>query len=199
MKQRVNLYQQALRPLQQRATLSRVLLSAALIVVSILLVGGYLRYKQQELQSNLTKQQQLLQSHTETLSTLQLTLTQRQPDAQLQQQLTLLEQSNVRKLQLLNYLQQEMTTKPQGYATLMDGLAQLDPRGLWLTEFSVGVDKNQWQGVTNSPALVPLWLQSLKQIPTLQGQQFSDVELTPSERSPYLLFSVTKQTVGAKP
>jgi Tfp pilus assembly protein PilN len=165
----------------------------------VIATSVYLTYQRTLLQKQLTQQQSLLQAHTETLSNLQLALSQRQPDAQLQQQLALLQQSNARKQQLLNYLQQEMTTKTQGYATVMEGLAKLDPKGLWLTEFSIGADQNLLQGVTSNPALVPLWLQSLGQIPALQGQQFSEIELTPSERKPYLLFSVTKQLQGAKP
>jgi len=199
MKQRVNLYQTTLKPLQQRASLARVLVSFTALLLLMITAGVHLSYQQMQLQKQLTQQQSLLQAHTETLSNLQLALSQRQPDAQLQQQLVMLEQSNARKQQLLNYLQHEMTTQTQGYASVMEGFAKLDPKGLWLTSFSLGAEHNQLQGVSVNPALVPLWLQSLGQIPALQGQQFSDIELTPSERKPYLLFSVTKQTKDAKP
>lgn len=199
MKQRVNLYQTALKPLQQRATLMRVLWSFGILFGLLVASAVQLSYQQHQQQQQLAQQQHLLQAHTETLSNLQLALSQRQPDAQLQQQLAMLEQSNTRKQQLLNYLQHEMTTQTQGYALVLEGLAKLDPKGLWLTAFSIGAEQNQLQGVAESPALVPLWLQSLGQIPAFQGQQFTDIELTPSERKPYLLFSVNKQTEDAKP
>ncbi len=191
MKQRVNLYVTDLQPTVIRASLQRVMSSFVLVGVLLLLATGYLMLQTKGLSEQLAAQQQTMAAKTTELTNLQQALTQRQPDAALQQKLANLQQSNARKESLLNYLQQDLSTKTQGYAEVMAALAALDPTGLWLTHFSLGAEGNRFEGVTANPVLVPLWLKSLGQVPALQGQQFSEVAVTPTQRKGYLQFSVT--------
>lgn len=191
MKQRVNLYVTELQPTVIRASLQRVMTSFALVGVLLLLATVYLMLQTKGLSKQLALQQQTMAAKTTELTNLQQALTQRQPDAALQQKLANLQQSNARKESLLNYLQQDLSTKTQGYAEVMAALAALDPTGLWLTHFSLGAEGNRFEGVTANPVLVPLWLKSLGQVPALQGQQFSEVAVTPTQRKGYLQFSVT--------
>ena len=191
MKQRVNLYVTELQPTVIRASLQRVMSSFVLVGVLLLLATGYLMLQTKGLSQQLAAQQQTMTAKTTELTNLQQALTQRQPDAALQQKLANLQQSNARKESLLNYLQQDLSTKTQGYAEVMAALAALDPTGLWLTHFSLGAEGNRFEGVTANPVLVPLWLKSLGQVPALQGQQFSEVAVTPTQRKGYLQFSVT--------
>ncbi len=191
MKQRVNLYVTDLQPTVLRASLQRVMTSFALVGVLLLLSTVYLMLQTKSLSQQLAAQQQTMAAKTTELTNLQQALTQRQPDAALQQKLANLQQSNARKESLLNYLQQDFSTKTQGYAEVMAALATLDPTGLWLTHFSLGAEGNRFEGVTANPVLVPLWLKSLGQVPALQGQQFSEVAVTPTQHKGYLQFSVT--------
>lgn len=191
MKQRVNLYVTELQPTVLRASLQRVMTSFALVGVLLLLATVYLMLQTKGLSKQLALQQQTMAAKTTELTNLQQALTQRQPDAALQQKLANLQQSNARKESLLNYLQQDFSTKTQGYAEVMAALAALDPTGLWLTHFSLGAEGNRFEGVTANPVLVPLWLKSLGQVPALQGQQFSEVAVTPTQHKGYLQFSVT--------
>lgn len=191
MKQRVNLYVTDLQPTVLRASLQRVMTSFALVGVLLLLATVYLMLQTKGLSQQLAAQQQTMAAKTTELTNLQQALTQRQPDAALQQKLANLQQSNARKESLLNYLQQDFSTKTQGYAEVMAALATLDPTGLWLTHFSLGAEGNRFEGVTANPVLVPLWLKSLGQVPALQGQQFSEVAVTPTQHKGYLQFSVT--------
>ena len=191
MKQRVNLYVTELQPTVIRASLQRVMSSFVLVGVLLLLATGYLMLQTKGLSQQLAAQQQIMTAKTTELTNLQQALTQRQPDAALQQKLANLQQSNARKESLLNYLQQDLSTKTQGYAEVMAALAALDPTGLWLTHFSLGAEGNRFEGVTANPVLVPLWLKSLGQVPALQGQQFSEVAVTPTQHKGYLQFSVT--------
>ncbi len=191
MKQRVNLYVTDLQPTVIRASLQRVMSSFVLVGVLLLLATGYLMLQTKGLSQQLAAQQQIMTAKTTELTNLQQALTQRQPDAALQQKLANLQQSNARKESLLNYLQQDLSTKTQGYAEVMAALAALDPTGLWLTHFSLGAEGNRFEGVTANPVLVPLWLKSLGQVPALQGQQFSEVAVTPTQHKGYLQFSVT--------
>ncbi len=191
MKQRVNLYVTDLQPTVIRASLQRVMSSFVLVGVLLLLATGYLMLQTKGLSQQLAAQQQTMAAKTTELTNLQQALTQRQPDAALQQKLANLQQSNARKESLLNYLQQDLSTKTQGYAEVMAALAALDPTGLWLTHFSLGAEGNRFEGVTANPVLVPLWLKSLGQVPALQGQQFSEVAVTPTQHKGYLQFSVT--------
>lgn len=191
MKQRVNLYVTELQPTVIRASLQRVMSSFVLVGVLLLLATVYLMLQTKGLSKQLALQQQTMAAKTTELTNLQQALTQRQPDAALQQKLANLQQSNARKESLLNYLQQDFSTKTQGYAEVMAALAALDPTGLWLTHFSLGAEGNRFEGVTANPVLVPLWLKSLGQVPALQGQQFSEVAVTPTQHKGYLQFSVT--------
>lgn len=191
MKQRVNLYVTELQPTVIRASLQRVMTSFALVGVLLLLATVYLMLQTKGLSKQLALQQQTMAAKTTELTNLQQALTQRQPDVVLQQKLANLQQSNARKESLLNYLQQDLSTKTQGYAEVMAALATLDPTGLWLTHFSLGAEGNRFEGVTANPVLVPLWLKSLGQVPALQGQQFSEVAVTPTQHKGYLQFSVT--------
>lgn len=191
MKQRVNLYVTELQPTVIRASLQRVMSSFVLVGVLLLLSTVYLMLQTKGLSQQLAAQQQIMTAKTTELTNLQQALTQRQPDAALQQKLANLQQSNARKESLLNYLQQDLSTKTQGYAEVMAALAALDPTGLWLTHFSLGAEGNRFEGVTANPVLVPLWLKSLGQVSALQGQQFSEVAVTPTQHKGYLQFSVT--------
>lgn len=193
MKQRVNLYVEALKPVIVRVSLPRVVAATLTVAVLGSSLLAVMQFKNNALAQQIQLQQQAMARQTTDLTTLQQALNQRKPDQQLQDRLQVLQQSNERKQRLLSYLQQDLQQHTMGYADVMAALAALDPTGLWLTDFSFGRDEYRFQGMTSNASLVPMWLKSLGQVPHLQGQQFSDVQISTSTQPGYLYFVVTNK------
>ena len=178
MKLRVNLYQAALQPRFDKMTLSQ-LGRAAMWVSALVLLAATLVYQQlsaAKAEQQVMQQQQ--QQKVQELEIYQQTLSNRQPSAQLQQQSALLEQSIAQKQQLLSYLQQERNKTPPHYAQVMQHLDAIDPKGLWLTGFSLGTIQ-RFDGIATEGVLLPEWLQALGAAPGLQGLHFSSVKMEP--------------------
>lgn len=183
MKLRVNLYQADLQPRFDKMTLNQ-LGRAALLVSALLLLAGGWAYQQlaaAKAQQQLVQQQQ--QQKTQELEIYQQALANRQPSAQLQQQAALLQQSISQKQQLLSYLQQETTKAPPRYAQVMQHLDVIDPKGLWLTGFSLGTIQ-RFDGIATEAGLLPEWLKALGSTPGLQGLHFSSVKVEPLNQVP---------------
>lgn len=190
MKQRVNLYTIELQPLSvpySLTTVAKSFVGFVLLFTCVLSVWNW-HVRKLELQSQVQLQQ--ISNQTVALAELQQQLLQRKPDPVLENQLVLLEQSLLRKQQILNYLQLDNPSAARSYGQLMAQLAQIDLPQFWLTEFSVGHGHTYFKGIAQEGALVPQWLARLGQLSTMQGQNFKQVELTPVEQSSYLSFSV---------
>lgn len=189
MKLRVNLYQAVLQPRHDKMTLPELFRATTLVLLLLLVSGGWV-YQQlttAKAQQALAMQQQ--QHKVKELELYQQALAARQPSAMLQQQANLLQQNIAQKQQLLSYLQQENTKTPPQYAKVMQHLNDIDPKGLWLTGFALGVNE-QFDGITRQAELVPLWLKALGNTPGLHGLEFSLVKLEPVADGQYRQFSV---------
>ena len=178
MKLRVNLYQADLQPRFDKMTLSQ--LGRAVIWVSalLLLAGGWAYQQVAAAKAQQQSVQQQQQQKTQELETYQQALANRQPSAQLQQQAAVLQQSISQKQQLLSYLQHETTKAPPRYAAVMQHLDAIDPKGLWLTGFSLGT-MQRFDGIAAEAGLLPEWLKVLGAAPGLQGLHFSSVKVEP--------------------
>ena len=178
MKLRVNLYQADLQPRFDKMTLSQ--LGRAFIWVSalLLLAGGWAYQQVAAAKAQQQSVQQQQQQKTQELETYQQALANRQPSAQLQQQAALLQQSISQKQQLLSYLQHETSKAPPRYAAVMQHLDAIDPKGLWLTGFSLGTIQ-RFDGIAAEAGLLPEWLKALGAAPGLQGLHFSSVKVEP--------------------
>lgn len=178
MKLRVNLYQADLQPRFDKMTLNQ--LGRAVIWVSalLLLAGGWAYQQVAAAKAQQQSVQQQQQQKTQELETYQQALANRQPSAQLQQQAALLQQSISQKQQLLSYLQQETTKAPPRYAAVMQHLDAIDPKGLWLTGFSLGTIQ-RFDGIAAEAGLLPEWLKALGAPSGLQGLHFSSVKVEP--------------------
>lgn len=197
MKLRVNLYQAVLQPRHDKMTLPQLRRATALVLLLLLASSGVVY---QQLSAAEQQQQLVLQQQKNKLKELELyqqALAARQPSMQLQQQSELLQQSITQKQQLLSYLQQESNKAPPQYAGVMQHLHNIDPKGLWLTGFSLGTIE-QFDGITSDGVLLPVWLQALGKAPGLQGLEFSLVKLQPLAEGRYRQFSVLASSKAAE-
>ena len=196
MKQQVNLFSAALLPAQPVLPLRDLgIYSAVLLALMLLLTAAFSYLSQQQLQTvqALQLQQQQLQQQAETL---QLALLQRQPDSQLQQQLLLAQQDQLRRQALLQFLlQQQNGTR---FSPVLTALVKIDRPELWLERFSLSSNGSSWQGLTQQPASVALWLNELSQVNELKGQQFQQVQLQQQAESSLVQFKLDSRP-GATP
>ncbi|MFN3711687.1 MAG: PilN domain-containing protein [Alishewanella aestuarii] len=196
MKQQVNLFSASLLPAQPVLPLRNLgIYSAMLLALTLLLMAAFSYLSQQQLQTvqALQLQQQQLQQHAETL---QLALLQRQPDSQLQQQLLLAQQDQLRRQALLQFLlQQQNGTR---FSPVLTALVKIDRPELWLERFSLSSNGSSWQGLTQQPASVALWLNELSQVTELKGQQFQQVQLQQQAESSLVQFKLDSRP-GATP
>ncbi len=196
MKQQVNLFSASLLPAKPVLPLRNLgIYSAMLLALTLLLMAAFSYLSQQQLQTvqALQLQQQQLQQHAETL---QLALLQRQPDSQLQQQLLLAQQDQLRRQALLQFLlQQQNGTR---FSPVLTALVKIDRPELWLERFSLSSNGSSWQGLTQQPASVALWLNELSQVNELKGQQFQQVQLQQQAESSLVQFKLDSRP-GATP
>lgn len=196
MKQQVNLFSAALLPAQPVLPLRNLgIYSAMLLVLMLLLMAAFSYLSQQQLQTvqALQLQQQQLTQQAETL---QLALLQRQPDSQLQQQLLLAQQDQLRRQALLQFLLQQQNGSR--FSPVLTALVKIDRPELWLERFSLSSNGSSWQGLTQQPASVALWLSELSQVSELKGQQFQQVQLQQQAESSLVQFKLDSRP-GATP
>lgn len=196
MKQQVNLFSAALLPAQPVLPLRNLgIYSAMLLALMLLLMAAFSYLSQQQLQTvqALQLQQQQLTQQAETL---QLALLQRQPDSQLQQQLLLAQQDQFRRQALLQFLLQQQNG--HRFSPVLRALVKIDRPELWLERFSLSSNGSSWQGLTQQPASVALWLNELSQVSELKGQQFQQVQLQQQAESSLVQFKLDSRP-GATP
>lgn len=196
MKQQVNLFSAALLPAQPVLPLRNLgIYSAMLLALMLLLMAAFSYLSQQQLQTvqALQLQQQQLTQQAETL---QLALLQRQPDSQLQQQLLLAQQDQFRRQALLQFLLQQQNGSR--FSPVLTALVKIDRPELWLERFSLSSNGSSWQGLTQQPASVALWLSELSQVSELKGQQFQQVQLQQQAESSLVQFKLDSRP-GATP
>lgn len=197
MKLRVNLYQAALQPRQDKMTLPQLIRVTSLLLLLLVATGGLAYQQLSTARAQVALAQTQQQHKVKELEQYQQALAARQPSAQLQQQASVLQQSIAQKQQLLSYLQQENNKTPPQYAKVMQHLSDIDPKGLWLTGFALG-GSEQFAGITRDAELLPAWLTALGNAPGLQGLEFSLVKLEPVADGAYRQFVVSAKQKTAQ-
>lgn len=190
MKQRINLYQPSLQPVQHRYALAGLVRSCVIIVVLFALGVGGLQFQLQQQQRQLASMNQAVQQKTEELTNLQQALDNRQPDQSLVLQVEQLNTEISQKQQLLQYLTTDQQASRPAFAAVMQQLSAQDLPQFWLRSFRLGKQGIEFDGVTRDAALVPRWLQQLGQSAYFSGQHFSSVGLQPLQQD-YLQFHVS--------
>lgn len=196
MKLQVNLFSVSLLPLKPVLPLSALLRLVVIILAfsAVLLFALHFYGKQQQQQLlTLQQQQQQLQAQAELF---QQALIQRAPNQSLLQQREALQIALQQQRVLLQFLavRQQSTAK---FSYILSHLVTIDQPQIWLNRFVLEPQQSYWQGFTNAPGVVALWLEQLAQLEQLKGQQFQQIQLQQLENSSTVQFSLQAQQ-GAK-
>lgn len=196
MKLRVNLFSAALLPPKQTLSLKRLAISLGSIGVLILLISAALWLLQQQQQQQLQLLSQQQQQQQEQADVMQQAILQRQPDTQIQQQVLSAQTQWQRRQALLHFLQQQQQQITL-FSPVFAHLVKIDRPELWLTQFVLTPHSSSWQGITQQPQSVAIWLQQLASLAQLQGQQFQQIQLQQQEDAPLIEFML--QSTGGTP
>lgn len=99
---------------------------------------------------------------------------------------------------LVDFLGGQSSKKTFSFSSVMNGLAEKSITGVWLTEFSIKTDGNNYRlvGNTQHPDLIPRYIDSLKTSETLKGTSFSLFDLERSEKGTDYLKFILSSEVG---
>ncbi|GGW48665.1 PilN domain-containing protein [Alishewanella tabrizica] len=196
MKLRVNLFSAALLPPKQTLSLKHLGISLGSIAALIFVLSAVLWFLQQQQQQQLQVLSQQKQQQQTQADLMQQAILQRQPDTQLQQQVALAQTQWQRRQALLQFLQQQQQ-QITFFSPVFAHLVKIDRPELWLQQFVLTPHSSSWQGITQQPQSVAVWLQQLASLAQLQGQQFQQIQLQQQEDAPLIEF--TLQSTGGTP
>jgi Tfp pilus assembly protein PilN len=178
MKQRINLYQEGLKPQKQTLALSALLTLLVLVLVMSLLAWGVLQWQQREqMQLNVQAEQQLKRQQQQ-LELLQQALLQRKPSLALVTEHNLLKRKVEQQIALQHYLSAQQIHADTAYSTVLQQLLKADVSSVWLTHFKLRPGSSELKGLTIAPVAVPGWLESLRHFDYFKGQRFNELRLT---------------------
>ena len=177
MKNRINFYSAEFAPRLDLLSLTSVLLAwGATLTVLLLIWAGVAWYgasKRTELAVVQDQQQQL----SATVNNLKTTLEQRKPDAGLSRTLEQRQQELANRELLVRELSQREQIKQQGFAGMLDSLAQKNSQDIWLDTIEVSENMMVLQGQLSPPQAMPKWLQRLGQTTAFSGRTFDSTRL----------------------
>ena len=180
MNQQINLVNIAL--IKPKPLITFNSLVAILAAIAVILVGYYaflqkevtaLKVQREKIATDLTNSQNEIKA-------LALLHAPQAKDTSLEDKITQLEQKVKSQQQVLEILRQSTLSPDKSYAGLMRALARQSVDGLWLTGFSIDSNTNtvNIQGRALHGDLVPKYINRLSNEASLQGKQFSGLNIS---------------------
>lgn len=117
-------------------------------------------------------------------------------DPSLQNEIVEIDEKIKSKNVLVNFLGGQSRKKTFSFSSVMSGLAEKNIQGIWLTQFSIKTEGNNYRlvGNTQHPDLIPQYIDQLKTSPILSGTSFSLFDLERSEKGKdYLKFILSSE------
>lgn len=177
MKNRVNLYTDALKPRLELLNLNFVLFCCLLTILCIFAVAYWVGTQQEQIKQHLAETEQRQQDRATLLAQANAKLGMQQQDPKLAAQVSELEVKVEQQRALLEALRQQEGLKDRGFSPLMIALAEqhLDSIGLQLIQQDG--QHLRLQGVATSATAVPDWLSKLGQEAYFKNTSFSEARL----------------------
>jgi len=190
MRQKINFYDDSLKPKSDLLSLDTMLLAwlVGLMVSVVIYVFEWQQLSLVEERKNQAIQQQAHQQAQ--LSSLQANFSKRGDVTVLSKTL---EDMNKRRDKLVLVLQQlglRTQGMEQGVAGIMSGLTELDIKALWLTEISVYQGQLSLVGQTRDPRRVPQLIEKLQQLSGLSDRRFGRLHMLSDEENNIHEFSL---------
>jgi len=184
--QQVNLYHPIFRREEKKFSAATMLQSGLLVLIGIALMYGYSFWRIHALRADL---KDIEFQHTAALTRLtevSKKLPMRHGDVRLEQEVRDLERRIQVVQQIRTYAKRDLFKGSAGYSGYLVAMARQSIGGLWLTGLTINGAGEQLvlSGRTNSPELVPGYLQRLAGEKSLAGMQFEVFQMTRPERKP---------------
>jgi Tfp pilus assembly protein PilN len=192
MKTRINLYSTILLPAKLRLSFNRLAFALLGLIGISVLVSGITLWSTQSLMADIQAKQNVADSLSSQKQQLEQAIADRKPSQELVAQVELLEQRLTLKQQLKGELLQRSALVNAGYAALLSDLAQAGDPNIWLSGIQVSDNIFEFEGYSQSPQSIPLWIERLKESETLKGYGFSSMTLNRGDDKP-LAFKLSSQ------
>ena len=194
LEQRINFYQDIFRKPEIRFPFEQVI-GVAAVVLALLLVVTVLDFVRTQSQRNQVAHLQLSQTRMQTaVQQMQEQVAKLVADPALEKQEIYLRETLNGKQQFLAALKQQGDTHQMHFSGVLEGLANMDVKSLWLTRIQVRAPGPELSldGLAAEPRALPDYLAALHQESVFDGMQFRMLTLERKEdRSRYLTFSVS--------
>ncbi len=198
MKHRINLYQSQFRPKLELITLHSVVGMCATLFITLLLIGGGIRWSVAENTDRLQALEAANRQLDEDVQTLQSQLATRQPAPALKARVTLLRNTLAKQDVLLAELASREVIKSQGFAQLLSDLAAQASADLWLESIAVSESTLYLEGQVSSPRALPQWLNRLAHTPTFSGRTFDSASVTREDEALNFALQTDRQTEASE-
>ena len=186
MNQQVNLYHPIFRKEEKKFSAATMLQAGLIVLTGVALMYGYAAWRTIALRA---QQQEINAQYVAALARLNdvsAKLPMRRAGPRLEQEVRDLER-RVEAIEVIRKVaRRDLFKGSAGYSDTLLALARQSTPGLWITglTLSSGGDSVVLAGRTQSPELVPGYLQRLASEPTLAGQQFEIFQMTRPVRTP---------------
>ncbi|MDR2187915.1 MAG: PilN domain-containing protein [Azonexus sp.] len=178
----VNLFDPALRHVNDPWTAKNLGLGLAASLLLCVAVGGWAHWRQSATETELQSQTTALQAAREESQKLTAEITGYKPNPDLQGQLDETQESLQMSRAVLDFLKTRTSAATSDPGTWLRGFARRIPDGLWLTGFDVDVDTGALniRGRTLDPKLIAEYVRRLNTEPSFQGREFAALEVSES-------------------
>lgn len=177
MKQRINLYSEALAPKLDLLSLTSIFMAWGALLSLLLVVWAGVAWYGASQRSALAAYQDQQQQMSSTVNNLKVALEQRKPDEGLTRTLAQRQQELENRELLVRELSDREQIKQQGFASLLDNLATKNSQDIWLEAIEVSENMMLMQGQLSTPEAMPKWLQRLGQTSSFSGRTFDSARL----------------------
>lgn len=201
MKQQVNFYGDQFKPKKELLSLQNMLLTWLAGIVLVFAFYNFEIKRAAIAEKSFQMTQQREQHQQSQLRDLQSNFSARGDALVLEKNLQDMQAS----LNQRNFVLEQLGLKAQGMrkgiAGLMDNLARMPVKGLWLTQINVNQGQLSVSGLTDDAEKIPQLIQKLQSMNALQDKRFSRLEVkTDDENEDLLIFTLQSENqVSAKP
>ena len=181
MKTRVNLYTQAFRPKKERFTLAQglvIIVSATLLMLTLTVLSENDITASATKVNNVKQQVATLESEVDVLSD---KVARHVQNPALEQQLALLKTRLKYRDELLVQLSQLAEVQSSGFAILMSDLALQRDKDIRLNQIRLAGSSMTLQGIARNHDAIPRWIGKFSAGKSLQGREFSQLNISRNE------------------
>lgn len=179
MSQQINLLNRDLQKQRHPFSALALLQTVVVVLLGIILIGGFAQFQIQRLQSNADQVSTQLHETEQQVAKLRATTGIASHRPQLEAELKQVDADLQMKQRIANILKSSDFGYTAGYSVYLTAFARQIPKGVWLTGLSIGGDGTEigLRGRALKPELVAEYVKQLKTERVMQGKDFTSVHI----------------------